>query len=183
MPSLCAASRRVGDLNRQIQQIFQFHGAAGDGVLQRLAVQKLHGDERLPFRLADIVNRADVGMVQGGRGLRFSLETRQRLRVFRDVVRQEFQRDKTVQAGILGFVHHAHASAAEAFYDAIVGEGLREERIVAGHVQHILGCEKTQVNEERFLAFGILLQQPQSRACGQRLPCYLLRGIILAGRD
>jgi len=56
--------------------------------------------------------------------LRFSLETRERLRVFGDVVRQEFQRNKAMQAEVLRFVIHAHASAAKALHDAIVRESL-----------------------------------------------------------
>ena len=139
---------RVGDLNGEIEQIVEFHGAAGDGVLQGLAVEKFHGDEGFAVGFADIVNRADVGMVQGGCGLSFSLEAREGLRVFRDVVRQEFQCYETVETDILGFVHDAHATAAEAFQDAIVREGLVKERIVAGHVEDILGCGKRQVNEE-----------------------------------
>jgi hypothetical protein len=145
---------RVGNLDGEIEQVVQFHRAAGDGVLQSLAVEKFHRDEGFAVRFANIVNRADVGMVQGGGGLGFSLETREGLRIFRDVVWQEFQRDETVQADVLGFVHDAHASAAEAFQDAIVGEGLVEERIVAGHVLDILGCGKRQVNEDELPACG-----------------------------
>ena len=44
---------------------FEFHGAAGDQVLERGAVQKLHDEEGASIVLADVVNRADVGMVQG----------------------------------------------------------------------------------------------------------------------
>ena len=121
-------------------------------MLQSLAVEKFHRDEGFAVRFADIVNRADVGMVQGGGGLGFSLETREGLRIFRDVVRQEFQRDETMQADVFGFVHDAHAATAEAFQDAIVGKSLVEERVVAGHVVDILGCGKRQVNEDAVLA-------------------------------
>ena len=50
-------------------------GTAADGVLERHAVEKLHGDEgRVPSCFVDFVNRADVGMVEGGSGLGFALE-------------------------------------------------------------------------------------------------------------
>jgi hypothetical protein len=143
---------RVGHLDREIEDVVQFHGAAGDGVLQGLTVEKFHGDGGFAVRFADIVNRADVGMILRGGGLRFSLETREGLRVFSDVVRQEFQRYETVEANVLGFIDHAHATAAEAFHDAIVREGLVEERIVAGHGLDILGCGKRQVNEDAVIA-------------------------------
>ena len=36
-----------------------------DEMLQRRAVQKLHGKERLPVHFANVVNRANVGVIQG----------------------------------------------------------------------------------------------------------------------
>ena len=101
-------------------------GLPGDAVLQRHAVQKLHGDEGLAVLLADVVNRADVGMVQRGRGLRFALKTVERLRIARDIFGQEFQRDEAVQARVLGLVDDAHAAAAELFDDAVVRDGLAD---------------------------------------------------------
>jgi hypothetical protein len=43
-------------------------------MLQRLAFQKLHGDERLAVMLANLVNRADVRVIEGESGASFSLE-------------------------------------------------------------------------------------------------------------
>src|SRR5262249_62331117 len=43
-----------------------------DAVLQRLAFQKLHGDEGLAILLVDVVTGADVGMVQRRGRLRFA---------------------------------------------------------------------------------------------------------------
>ena len=96
--------------------------------------------------------------------------------IFRDIVRQEFQRDETMEADVLGFVHHAHASAAEAFQDAIVRDGLVEQRIVAGHVQDILGCGKRQVNARRGVGVRVLAQHTreplmQPRCSASRGPC------------
>ena len=61
----CSVSgvERVGDVNRQTEQNIGVDGLSGDAVLQRHPVQKLHGDERLLTTLADVVNRADVGVV------------------------------------------------------------------------------------------------------------------------
>lgn len=50
-----------------------------------------HDDERLSLLLTDLMDHANVGMVQGGCHLRFSLNPRQRLRIFGSVVRQELQ--------------------------------------------------------------------------------------------
>ena len=157
---------RVGHLDREIEQVVEFHGAAGDDVLQRLAVEKFHGDEGFAVRFSDIVNRANVGMVQGGGSLGFPLETREGLRVFRDIVGQEFQRDETMEAHVFGLINHAHPTAAKAFEDAIVRESLVEQRIVRGHVRDILGRGKRQVNEDEVRGCNALTQR--SRDEGDR---------------
>ena len=97
-------------------------------MFQREAVEKLHGDEGLAVVLADVVDRADVRMVQGGRRLGFALKTGERLRVAGNFFREEFQGDETMQAGVFGFVNHAHAAAAEFFHDAVVRNGLVNHR-------------------------------------------------------
>lgn len=50
-----------------------------------------HDDERLSLLLTDLMDHANVGMVERGCHLRFPLKPRQRLRIFGSVVRQELQ--------------------------------------------------------------------------------------------
>ena len=71
----------VGDLNCQRHQSLTFQRTPRNAVLQGDAVQKLHGDERLPVLLANVVNGADVGVSQREAGLRFALEPGECLRV------------------------------------------------------------------------------------------------------
>jgi hypothetical protein len=111
---------RVGDFDGESEEVFDVHGVAVDAVLERLAIEKFHGDESVALLLTDIVNRADVGMVQGGGGLRFALESRESLRIARDILRQKFQRDEALEARVFGLVNDTHASAAELFDDAVV---------------------------------------------------------------
>src|SRR6516165_7993526 len=54
----------IGHANGYIQQRFQFHGTAGNRVLERLSVQEFHSDEGFAIFRADVVNRADVWVVQ-----------------------------------------------------------------------------------------------------------------------
>src|ERR1700691_4278952 len=125
---------RVGDFDGESEEVFDVHGVAVDAVLERLAIEKFHGDESVALLLTDIVNRADVGMVQGGGGLRFALESRESLRIARDILRQKFQRDEALEARVFGLVNDTHPSAAELFDDAVVGEGLPDWR---RRVQHV----------------------------------------------
>ena len=54
-----------GDLHRDIEQALQIEALPGDPVLQRLALEDLHDDERAAGVLVDLVNGADVPVIQG----------------------------------------------------------------------------------------------------------------------
>ena len=116
-----------------------------NAVLERLSFEKLHHNKGLPLVFIDVVNCADVGMVECGSGLRFTLESFQGLSVFRKSFRQEFQGDSALELGVLGPVDDAHAAATQLLQDAIVRNGLtnhaRNQPLGA-----ILGCACRQVN-------------------------------------
>ncbi len=112
--------KRLGNLNGYFEDGLNFHGAAGDAMFECLAVEKFHDDIGFAIFFADIVNRADVGMIERAGGFGFALEALERLRVVRHIIRQKFQRNGAIQARVLSLVHHAHAAATEFFDDAIV---------------------------------------------------------------
>jgi len=56
----------ICSLDGQRQQTLQFQRPVIDYVLEGCALQKLDSDERLLATLADVINRADVGMVERG---------------------------------------------------------------------------------------------------------------------
>ncbi len=95
-------------------------------MLQRHAVQKLHGDERLAVLLADLVDGADVGMVQRGRGLRLALETGQACGSWATSSGRNFRATKRSSSRVLGLVDDTHPAAAELLDDAVVRDGLAD---------------------------------------------------------
>jgi hypothetical protein len=103
---------RVGDFDCQGKQNLGFQGTSGDAMLQGQAVEEFHGDERMSLVLADVMNGADIRMIESGSGLGFALEAGQRLGVFGDVVGKEFEGDEAVEAGVFGLVDYAHSAAA-----------------------------------------------------------------------
>ena len=72
---------------------------------------------------ANVVDGADIGMIQRGCGLGLALKTRQGLRVSRDFIGQELQGDEAMQPRVLSLVNHTHPAAAEFFNDAVVRDG------------------------------------------------------------
>ncbi len=113
---------RVRDLDARRQQLLELHGPALDPVLQGAPFQQFHGDEVLPILLVDFVDGADIGMVQSGSGAGFPLKTLDRLPVTRVLRRQELQRHAAAELRVFRAVDDTHASAAELFQDAIVGD-------------------------------------------------------------
>jgi hypothetical protein len=77
-------------------------------MLQRQPVQKLHGDESLSVLFADVVDRADVGVIQCGGSLGFALKARQRLWVSGNFIGKELEGDEAMQPRVFGFVDHTH---------------------------------------------------------------------------
>jgi hypothetical protein len=105
------------------------------------ALQILHRDEGAAVLLADVMNGADIGMIQGGRGASLPLEPAQRLLVASQIVRQELEGHEATEPGVLRFVNHAHAAAAELLDDAVVGEGPADQgRRVVGLVVGERSC-------------------------------------------
>jgi hypothetical protein len=72
---------RVGNLNAQFQQGFELQWLAGDEMPERLAIQKLHHDEGLALPFVNVVDGADVRVVECRGGLCFTLEALQNLMI------------------------------------------------------------------------------------------------------
>src|ERR1700730_10982233 len=100
-------------------------------MLQRHAVQKLHDEERMALLLPDLIDRADIGMVESRSSLSFSLEAGQGLGVTGEVIGQKLQGDKSVQGHVLGLVDHTHPAAAELLNDTVVRDGLADHKRLA----------------------------------------------------
>ena len=105
--------QRLGHLADEVHQLGQ-GGTPGGERPQRLALDQLHDEEGLALVLVDVVDRADVGMVQGGGGAGLAAEPLQPLRDPGILRGQELEGDAPAQAGVLGLVDDPHAAAARA---------------------------------------------------------------------
>src|SRR5271157_267702 len=123
--------QRVGELDRQVQQSIERKGRAlpsrgsaerspTNQLLERLPLQQFHGNERSTAVLVDVVDGADTGMIEGGRGLSLALEALQGLMVPGHFLRQELEGDEAVELGVFGLIDHTHSAAAEFLHDAVV---------------------------------------------------------------
>jgi hypothetical protein len=90
MPAVCAI-KCVGDLRPEIEQAIHRNRLALDAVFQGGAIEILHHDVLAVLILADVVNGADIGMIERGRRPCLTPEALQGLRVLSQIVGQELQ--------------------------------------------------------------------------------------------
>ena len=144
---------RVGNLDRQPEQNIGFDRSAGDAMLQRHPVEKFHDQKGMAICLPDLMDGADIGMVQRRGRLRLPLEAGQGLSVFGDVNGQKLQGYKSVEGCVLGLVDNPHAAATQLLDDAVVRDGLADHYL-ASHSgdawlsgRFILRTRQPRVNE------------------------------------
>ena len=133
----------ISDLDGQIEHRLNFQGLAANSAPKRLALQQLHSKENSPLGLVDLVNGADVGMIQCRSSLGFTLKSADHKGALCDVIGQELESYKATELYILGFVYDTHRAGAEFFDDVIVRDGL------SNHRRECYFRETGKVNEAR----------------------------------
>ena len=112
-PGPMRAVERVGDLRGELERLIERERAACDARRQRLALQVLHHHVAGAILVADVVEHADVRVVQRSHGAGFALEALPEILALGDVFGQDLDGDGAVEARVTRFVHFAHASRAE----------------------------------------------------------------------
>ena len=96
--------QRIRDLDGDLQRLFQRQRPFLQPLGQRLPVEILHDPEVDPVLRADVMEGADVRVVQGGDGAGFALEPLLQVRVIGDMLGQHLDGNGAVQAGVAGLV-------------------------------------------------------------------------------
>ena len=111
--SLMGGRQPVGDLRREVQE--QLGGPwAREHASQALSLHELHHDVwEGPF-LPDVVDRDDVGVVEGRRGARLRLEALEGLGPALDPAADDLDRDLAPEARIERAIDLSHTSGAQA---------------------------------------------------------------------
>ncbi len=84
-----------------------------------------------PCCVVNLVDRADVGMIQRRSSLGLALKTGKSLRIFGNVIGQKLKGNKPAKLHVFRLVDNTHPTAAEFVDDAIVGDSL------ADHAQNL----------------------------------------------
>ena len=102
---------------------FVFQGqrlALGDEAAELVTVEELHDDEEAAVVLAHVVDGDDVGVAEAGAGLGFTEKAGAELVGDLDLGGDDLEGDGAVEDGVMGFVDHAHAAAADAPEDMVL---------------------------------------------------------------
>jgi len=134
-------------------------------VLQRGAVQKLHRDEGLSLVLPNLVNSANIGVVQSRGRACFAAKALKSARILGKLRREKLERHEPAQFQVFGFVDNAHPPAAQLLDDAVVRDGLADHRACSdGALSYEVAIGESMKRRQRPLDCG--------RVVGQSLPIF-----------
>src|SRR5260370_42705777 len=91
----------VRDLDREFQQVISLQRSRRNAVLKSQPLKVLHSDERPSVRFVDVVDGADICMVQRRGSAGLALKTFQRLAVAGQFIWEDFLSYGATQVGVL----------------------------------------------------------------------------------
>ena len=126
---------RVGDLDRNLQRLVERQRPLLQARGQRLAVQMRHDQVVRAIDAADVVDAADVGMVQGRDGASLALEAGPHIGIASDFARQDLDRDRAIEprvARAIDLPHPAGPKGGEDLVRAEAGAGGEGQQVRRG---------------------------------------------------
>ena len=117
---------RVGHLAADVDDLRQRQGRLFQAVAQRLPVEQLHDEEGLRVAEAELVNRADVRVVERRRGPGLAFEPEVGLPVVRVGACQELDRHMAAEREVERLVDLSHPAAAQPAEHAVMRERLAD---------------------------------------------------------
>ena len=102
----------IRNLNRVLQHLLQGQRAFEQARGERLALEIFHDEEIGAVLPSDVVQRADVRMIQAGDGASLALKPLSPIRLVSHMLRQHFDGDDSIQSGISSRVNLAHPARA-----------------------------------------------------------------------
>ena len=110
---------RVGDLHGDFQRLVQRERSLFESGRERLPVEVRHDDEMGAAGFTDVVDAADVRMVERRDRPRFPFEPLPQIGIAGDVWLQHLDRDAAIEPRVARFVDLAHSASPEGGEDLI----------------------------------------------------------------
>ncbi len=136
---------RLADLRDDGQRLLGRKPAGALDLPQIAAVHEFHYEVVQGARLAEVMHRDDVRMVQARQGAGFAVEPLGKARVARGGGRQDLQRHQPVQIWLARLIDGAHAALADELKDFELGKQLGEVRDWRRHEPRPFGAPGSRV--------------------------------------
>jgi hypothetical protein len=111
--------QRVRERDGFVQDGIDVERAAPKTLLERLALEQLHDEVRPAVLLADVIQGADIRVVQRRNGARFPLEPRDAVPIALRRGRQHLDGDAAAETSVRGAINLAHAARPDGGEDFI----------------------------------------------------------------
>ena len=111
-----------------VERFVELQRAFLEFLLDGSAFEEGHRQEGLSVDLVDLVDGADIRVIERRGGLGFAEKTLAMLGVFDDVGAKKLQRDRAPELQVLGLVDDAHSAFTELFGDAVMRNGFTDHR-------------------------------------------------------
>ena len=121
---------RVGEFRAEFKNSIGREWPPAIKLMKRRALQPFHRHKMAAGVLSDIVNRADVRMIEGRGGAGLALEPFDSCGFLDSSSERNFNATVTPQPRVFGQVDNAHATLAQLIQDAIVRDGLADHPVV-----------------------------------------------------
>ena len=103
--------QRIGDLDGDLERLIERQRTFLQPLGERLALQVLHDQEVDPVLAADVVEGANVRVIEAGDGLGLALEALLQIGIRGDVLGQDFDGDGAIESRASCLVNLTHAPA------------------------------------------------------------------------
>ena len=109
-----------GDLDADLQELLDRERALAYAIAERLTIDQLHNQAVDPVFVADVIESAEVGVVERGDGPCLPFEAGEQLLVFRQGRRQDLDRDLAIEAVVSCTPDLAHTAGTDSIDDSAV---------------------------------------------------------------
>src|SRR5262245_47004888 len=116
-PFLVRGFECIENLAREGERVFDRDWTSAHPFGERLPLNQFEDQVALTIGLGEVIDRGDVGMIQGSDGLRLTMESRDAIGILRMRGRQNLDGDLSIELGVLGSVDLAHATCPEQIKD------------------------------------------------------------------
>src|SRR5262249_5894732 len=141
---LMGGLQRAGRLYYHIQRLVDRYPTIGQPLPDGIALYELHRDVVEAGFFADVINRDDVGMVQGGSSTGFLPEAAHSFVVTGEFCAEHLERDFTVEFCVAGQVYVAHPSGSDVSDYAVWAKALN-----LGEAKRIRRFQRSRDGERR----------------------------------